>query len=103
MAGAALLGVAVLVLTTLALLRLTRIAAGHRRQSLRAVTALGVVWVFCGRSARTSSPMRRSPPRARAGLAFHQVRACSAGVQDHAVFADEIRHDRFRHTPAASC
>ena len=46
-AGAAVLGVAVLVLTTLAVLRLTRVAAGHRRWSLPAVTALGVVWVLC--------------------------------------------------------
>ena len=38
---------AVLVLTTLAVLRLTRVAAGHRRWSLPAVTALGVVWVLC--------------------------------------------------------
>ena len=45
--GAATLGVAVLVLTTLAVLRLTRVAAGHRRWSLQAVTALGVVWVLC--------------------------------------------------------
>ena len=34
-------------LTTLAVLRLTRVAAGHRRWSLRAVAALGVVWVLC--------------------------------------------------------
>ena len=36
-----------LVLMTLAVLRLTRVAAGHRRWSLRAVAALGAVWVLC--------------------------------------------------------
>ena len=63
-AGAAMLIVAVLVLTTLAVLRLTRVAAGHRRWSLRAITALGAVWVLVGRSGRSSSPACRLPRRA---------------------------------------
>ena len=103
-AGAALLSVAVLVLTTLAVLRLTRVAAGHRREALPAVTALGVVWVLCwafGANLVSYAPIASSSA---AGLAAHEVRAVRAGVEDHAVFADEIRHDRFRHTrgrPAA--
>ena len=97
-AGAAVLGVAVLVLTTLAVLRLTRVAAVNRRWSLPAVTALGVVWVLCwasGAQLVSYAPMASSSA---AGLAFHEVRAVRAGIQDHAIFADEIRHDRFRHT-----
>jgi phosphatidylglycerophosphate synthase len=97
-AGAAVLGVAVLVLTTLAVLRLTRVAAVHRRWSLPAVTALGVVWVLCwalGAQLVSYAPMASSSA---AGLAFHEVRAVRAGIQDHAIFADEIRHDRFRDT-----
>ena len=98
-AGAAVLGVAVLVLTTLAVLRLTRVAAGHRRWSLRAVTALGVVWVLCwafGAQLVSDAPIASTSA---AGLVVHEVRAVQAGVQDHAIFADEIRHDRFRDTP----
>jgi hypothetical protein len=34
-----------------------------------------------------------------AGLVFREVRAVRAGLDDHAIFADEIRHDRFRDTP----
>jgi phosphatidylglycerophosphate synthase len=98
--GAAALGVAVVVLTTLAVLRLTRVAAGNRRWSLHAVTALGVVWALCwalGAQLVSYAPIASSSA---AGLAFHEVRAVRAGVQDHAVFADDIRHDRFRDTPA---
>ena len=46
-AVAVLLGVAALVLPTLAVLRLTRVAASHRRHSLRAVGALTAAWVVC--------------------------------------------------------
>ena len=99
-AGAAVLGVAVLVLTTLAVLHLTRVAAVHRRWSLPAVSALGVVWVLCwafGAQLVSHAPIASSSA---AGLAFHEVRAVRAGIQDHAIFADDIRHDRFRDTPA---
>jgi hypothetical protein len=33
-------------------------------------------------------------------LVVREVRAVRAGLADHAIFADEIRHDRFRKTPA---
>jgi phosphatidylglycerophosphate synthase len=98
-AGAAVLGVAVLALTTLAMLRLTRVAAGHRRWSLPAVTALGVVWVLSwafGAQLVSNAPIASTSA---AGLVFREVRAVRAGVADHAIFADEIRHDRFRGTP----
>ena len=89
-----------LVLTTLAVLRLTRVAAGHRRWSLPAVTALGVVWVLCwafGAQLVSDAPIASTSA---AGLVVHEVRAVRAGVEDQAIFADEIRHDRFRNTPA---
>jgi phosphatidylglycerophosphate synthase len=101
-AGAAVFGVAVLVLTTLAMLRLTRVAAGHRRPwSLPAVTALGVVWVLCwlfGVQLVSNAPIASTSA---AGLAFHEVGAVQAGIRDHAVFAGEIGRDRFHDTPGA--
>src|SRR5207342_3609555 len=45
--GVALLIVAALVLPTLAVLRLTRVASRNRRLSLQAVAALGAAWVLC--------------------------------------------------------
>jgi phosphatidylglycerophosphate synthase len=47
LAGVVILLVAALVLPTLAVLRLTGVAARHRRSSVRAVAALGAVWVLC--------------------------------------------------------
>ena len=97
--GAAMLIVAVLVLTTLAVLRLTRVAAGHRRWSLRAITALGAVWVLCwafGAQLVSGVPFASASA---ANLAVDEVRAVRAGIKDRAVFADEIERDRFRGTP----
>ena len=98
-AGAAMLIVAVLVLTTLAVLRLTRVAAGHRRWSLRAITALGAVWVLCwafGAQLVSGVPFASASA---ATLAVDEVRAVRAGIKDRAVFADELQRDRFRDTP----
>jgi phosphatidylglycerophosphate synthase len=98
-AGAAMLIVAVLVLTTLAVLRLTRVAAGHRRWSLHALMALGAVWVLCwafGAQLVSNVPIASTSA---ASLAVGEVRAVRAGIKDRAIFADEIRRDRFRNTP----
>ena len=98
-AGAAMLIVAVLVLTTLAVLRLTRVAAGHRRWSLRAITALGAVWILCwafGAQLVSGVPFASASA---ATLAVDEVRAVRAGIRDRAVFADELQRDRFRDTP----
>ena len=98
-AGAAMLIVAVLVLTTLAVLRLTRVAAGHRRWSLRAITALSAVWILCwafGAQLVSGVPFASASA---ATLAVDEVRAVRAGIRDRAVFADELQRDRFRATP----
>ncbi len=98
-AGAAVLGVAVLVLTTLAVLRLTRVAAGYRRWSLPSVATLGVVWLLCwvfGAQLVSAAPIASTSAT---GLVVREVRAVRAGIEDHAIFADDIRHDRFRDTP----
>ena len=62
--GLAGLGVAVLVVTTLAVLHLTRVAAGNRRWSLQ--VSRRSAWSGCsaGWSAHRSSRRRPSPPRA---------------------------------------
>jgi phosphatidylglycerophosphate synthase len=99
-AGAALLGLGVLVLTTLALLRLTRVAAANRRSSLTALTALTALWGICwlaGAQVVSYAPVASTSA---VGMVAHEFRAVRAGVQDHAVFADDIRHDRFAGTPA---
>ena len=90
-----LLGVAVLALTTLAVLRLTRVAAGHRRRSLQVVTALGGVWVLCWVLGAFGTPhrldQRRGPGRRRGAGGARRRR----GPRD---LRSEIGHDRFART-----
>jgi hypothetical protein len=85
----------VLVVTTLAVRRLTRVAARHRDWSLRAAAALGLAgalgW-FAGAPIASISA---------AGLALREIRAVRADIRDPAVFARAIRHDRFAATPSA--
>ena len=85
--------VALLAVPVLALLRVTRVAAGHRGWALRAAAVLGVVWValrVAGAPVASSSA---------AALAVDEVRAVRAGLQDRAELARLIAQDRFRDTP----
>jgi phosphatidylglycerophosphate synthase len=91
--------VALLVLTTLAVLRLTRVAAGHRRWALLAVTALGAGWAFCwvlGAQLVSHTPIASTSA---AGLVVDEVGRVQADLHDQGVFANEIKQDRFRNTP----
>ena len=54
---------------------------------------------FAGRSGRSSSPSVPIASTSAASLAVDEVRAVRAGIKDRAIFADEIRRDRFRDTP----
>jgi phosphatidylglycerophosphate synthase len=92
-AVAAVVLVALLTLPVLALLRVTRVAAGHRDWALRASIALAVVWValrVAGAPVASSST---------AALAVDEVQAVRAALADPAALAREIAHDRFRDTP----
>ncbi|HEV8451090.1 MAG TPA: CDP-alcohol phosphatidyltransferase family protein [Gaiellales bacterium] len=97
--GGALLVVAAFVLPTLAMLRLNRVVSGHRRVSLQAVTALGLIWVLCwGLGAQLVSGARIASTSA-ADLAVTEVRTVQADIRDRALFAAEIRHDPYADTP----
>ena len=91
-------------LPTLAMLRLTRVAAGHRRVSLQAVTALGVVWVLCwalGAQLVSGAPIASTSA---ADLAVTEVRTVQADIHDRARFAAELRRDPYRpHARPTSC
>jgi CDP-alcohol phosphatidyltransferase len=99
-AGVVALAIALLVVMTLAVRRLTRVAADQRRWSLRAVAALGGVWALCwilGAQLVSHAPIASTSA---AGLVVREARAVVADIRDPAVFAKQIRHDRFRDTPA---
>jgi phosphatidylglycerophosphate synthase len=87
------LAVALLAIPVLALRRVTRVAAGHRDWALRAAAVLGVVWVafrVVGAPVASSSA---------AALAVDEVKAVRTGLEDRAVLARLLAHDRFRATP----
>jgi phosphatidylglycerophosphate synthase len=97
-AAAALLGVAALLLPTLAVLRLTRFAARHRRSSLQALAALSAAWVvFWAFGAALGSGTSIASTSA-ADLAVDEVRAVQSDLRDRARFNAEIRDDRYRST-----
>jgi phosphatidylglycerophosphate synthase len=97
--GVALLIVAALVLPTLAVLRLTRVASHHRRLSLQTVAALGAAWVLCWAFGAGLVSGAGIASVSAADLAVQEVRAVQAGLRDGALFARQIRHDRYRDTP----
>ena len=98
-AGTVVLTVAVFALMTLAVLRLTRVAAGHRRSALRAVAALAVAWALCwafGAHLVSQTPVASTSA---ASVVVDQVNALRADIADHGVFANEISDDRYRGAP----
>jgi hypothetical protein len=85
--------VAVLAVPVLALLRVTRVAAGHRGWALRGAVALGVLWValrVAGAPVASSSA---------AALAVDEVQAVRTGLADRAALGRQLAHDRFGATP----
>ena len=95
------LAVALLVLITLAMFRLMRLAAANRRRSLRAVTALGAVSLLCSVSGMQLLSHTPIAAISSSGLLVHEVGAVEADIHDQSVFANLIRQDRFRNTPGA--
>jgi phosphatidylglycerophosphate synthase len=99
-AGLVVVVIALLVLTTLAVRRLTRVAATHRRVSLQIVAALGAVWMLSWASGAQLVSHTPIAATSSAALVMDQVTALRADLRDHAVFAQEIRRDRFAGAPA---
>ncbi len=97
--GGVALAVTLVVVITLAMFRLTRVAADNRRWSLRGIAALGAVWLLCsmfGAQLLSHSPIASTST---ASYVVHEVRAVEADIHDEAVFATQIKHDPFRNTP----
>jgi len=93
-------GVVVLaILLVLSMLRLTRVAADNRQWALRTVTGIGALWALCwvfGAQLISHTPIASTLS---AGLMVDEVHAVQADIHDRSVFAAEIKHDTFSHTP----
>lgn len=87
------------VVLTLAMLRLTRVAADNRRWALRAVTGFGAVWALCwalGAQLISHTPIASTLS---ASLVVQEVNAVRADIHDRSVFAAEIKSDPMARTP----
>ena len=93
--GVALAG-SLLVLMTVAMLRLTRVAAGNRRWSLRVVGALGAIWLLCWVSGARLLSHTSVASTSTASYVVHELGTVQADIHDEGVFAGQIRHDPFR-------
>jgi phosphoglycerol transferase MdoB-like AlkP superfamily enzyme len=93
--------VALLVVMTLAMLRLTRVAARNRRWSLSAVAGLGGVWLLCSVSGAQLLSHTPLASTSAASYVLHEVRTVQADIHDEGVFAQQINHDPFRDTPGS--
>jgi hypothetical protein len=97
--GAAILAVGVVLLMTLAVGRLTRLAAGHRVRATRTVVALGVVWVVCALVGVQFTAGQPLAARTAAALAYDDVRQVRDDVQDQKDFAEQEAVDAFANVP----
>jgi phosphatidylglycerophosphate synthase len=92
-AGLAVLIGALLALPVLALMRVTRVAAGHRAWALRAAAGLAVIWValrVVGAPAASSNA---------AAMAVDEVRYVQAALEGREAFSRRLARDRFGATP----
>jgi phosphatidylglycerophosphate synthase len=96
--GAVLVVVLALLLPTLAMLRLTRVAARHRRQSLRVAGALTVAWMAVWASGAELVSGASLASASGAVLAVDEVHAVQSDLRDHARFIAELQDDHFRTT-----
>ncbi|HEX4717000.1 MAG TPA: hypothetical protein VH300_00605 [Thermoleophilaceae bacterium] len=90
-----------LVFMTLALRRLSRTVTRDRRGSLRAVTALALVWLLCwvfGARLVSHAPFASASA---AGVVADKVSEYVSDINDPATFAREITNDRLRDTPGS--
>jgi phosphatidylglycerophosphate synthase len=97
--GAVVGTVVLAVLLTLAMLRMTRVAADNRRWALRTVAGLAAVGALC--SALGAQLVSHLPITSTlsAGLVVDEVNAVRADIHDRSVFAAEIKHDPIAGTP----
>ncbi|RSN30250.1 sulfatase [Amycolatopsis sp. WAC 04169] len=96
-----LLAVVVIVLMSLAVLRLSRVVAGRRTASTRVTAVLSVVWMACAVSGAQLAPGQPLASRSAVAFAYDDLRQVRAGIRDRQAFAEEVAVDAFRDTPSS--
>jgi phosphoglycerol transferase MdoB-like AlkP superfamily enzyme len=93
--GGAALTVGLVVVLTLAMFRLTRVAASNRRRSLGVAGALASVWLLCsvfGAQFLSHTPVATASTT---GFLVSEVHTVQADIHDESVFAKQIKADPF--------
>jgi hypothetical protein len=97
--GVVLLVLALLVVTTLAVRRLTRLAVGHRTATAHVLVTLGVVWLVCALTGMQLTPRQPVASRTAADQVYDQARQVREGLTDGETFAAQAADDDYRYTP----
>ncbi|BEP14099.1 hypothetical protein acdb102_24100 [Acidothermaceae bacterium B102] len=101
--GVGLVLVALVVFFPLAVLRLTRISARHRRRSAQTVTVLGLVWTLCATFGLQAGAGISIASGSTASLAYDQIDRVRAGLHDQKTFQASIAAtDGYTITPGAN-
>src|SRR4029078_6763212 len=85
--------IALLLIPALALLRVTGVAAAHRRLALPAVAGLGGGWGILRLAGTPAASTGAS------ALVVRELQSVQSGLRAHDILAREIPRDRFQHTP----
>jgi Sulfatase len=99
-AGAVVLAIAVVVFMALSMVRLSRIAAGHRTGTAYGIAVLAVAWVACavlGAQFVSGVPVAA---HSEADLVHNRALMVQAGLRDKKAFAAAIAADKFHDTRA---
>ncbi len=99
LAGAVVLAIAIVVFMVLAMLRLTRIAAGRRTGATRVVAVLGVIWIGCSLFGVEIAPGQPVAAQNAAALAYDDLRQVSTDLREQRPFGELAAEDAFRATP----
>ncbi|GAA5152782.1 hypothetical protein GCM10023321_21980 [Pseudonocardia eucalypti] len=98
--GAGLLAGAVLLLLTLAVLRLSRVVVRHRAAAARTAAALGVVWLTCAVLGAQLVPGLPVAAANTAGAAYTHAVGVRTSLHDRDEFARQLVADPYRDIPA---
>jgi hypothetical protein len=100
LASVALLVLFWVVVTPLAVLRLTRVLVGRRRRSWQGTVLLGAAWAVCAASglSLTATPLASTSA---SSYAVHEVGAVPRGIRDERAFARATTQDPVGSAPAA--
>jgi hypothetical protein len=99
MVAVELLAISVIALTTLSVLRLTRLAARRKDITARAVAVLATVWVACAMLGAQIVPGAPVASGSAADLVYHRALDVRVGLHDQQAFTAEAGVDAFRDTP----